>query len=294
MGHLDHLNLSIGLLSLSINAGETGLLFSLPESYQDFLSPITPGRYQSASDAPILALTLIDHQLPKDQFVEKLCQVEIWEIWRDASGRFIFYQPRQAPPRWLVVDRDFKVGEVWGKFSSEIQTAFYPLQYIDIILYANWLAKFEDLILHAAGVAIDGKGYAFIGASGRGKSTLVANLPRQPNLTILGDDQVILRYLDGQFYIFGTPWHLNPNCCSPQGVPLEKIFFLNRTSQQATAPLKPISGMTQILQTAFIPYYRVDKVEGILNRLAALAEKTPQLALSYQLGTDILPLILGA
>lgn len=266
----------------------------MPDSYQKFTQTLTAECFSSSAVLPVLELTLIDRELPKSQLVERICQVEIWEIWHDPLGRIVFFQPRETPPRWVVVDQDFQVGEVWGNFSPEIKAPFYPLQYIDIVLFANWLARYDDLILHAAGIAIDERGYAFIGASGWGKSTLVANLPQHPNLTILGDDQIILRYFDGHFWIFGTPWHLNPDFCSPLGVPLEKIFFLNRNIRQPVSPEKAINGITQLMQTAFIPYYRLYKVESLLNRLATMAENTPLFTLSYQLGTDILTEILAA
>ena len=45
-----------------------------------------------------------------------------------------------------------------------------------MMIYANWLAASGDVIVHAAGVAADGQGYAFVGPSGAGKSTLATCL----------------------------------------------------------------------------------------------------------------------
>lgn len=223
-----------------------------------------------------------------------LCANEIWELWLDKAGRYVFVAPRQSPPRRVVVDADFTSGEVLGDFATSNGQGLYPLQSLDIRLFANWLASFGDVILHAAGVAVDGRGYCFTASAGVGKSTLAASLSANTSVTVLGEDQVILRYLEGRFWIYGTPWHLDPAMCSPLGVPLEKLFFLERSIEQQVEPLISMEGITRLLQTAFIPYYRPEAVSTILDRLALLPEQVPFYTLSYRLGTDVLELIHAA
>ena len=222
---------------------------------------------------------------------------ETWRLWQDEAGRYIFEAPHQSPPRrHVIVDPGFSVGDVLGEFGERAGAdgTCYPLQDIDIVLFVNWLANFGDVILHASGVVVDGEGYCFAGSSGVGKSTLAAALAADPSVTVLGEDQVILRYLQGRFWIYGTPWHVNPAMCSPLGVPLKKVFFLDRSLSAGAAPASPVAGITRLLQTAFVPYYRPAAVSAILERLTLLAEQTPFYTLSYRLGTDPLRLICDA
>ena len=72
----------------------------------------------------------------------------------------------------------------------------------------------------------------------------------------LGEDQVIVRHLGGQYLVYGTPWHTNPELCSPGGVPLHKLFFLDRTADHGVQPLGPRAGIERLLQQSFIPYYK--------------------------------------
>lgn len=180
-----------------------------------------------------------------------------------------------------------------GDFSLVKNQGIYPLRSIDIRIMVNWLAGFSDLILHASGVSVNGQGYCFLGESGAGKSTLVSALAKDDSVTILGEDQIILRYLDGQFWIYGTPWHERVEMCSPIGVPLKKMFFLNRIVEARIEPVSPSEGISRILQTAFVPYYLPEKLPGIIERLTLLSKELPFFCLSYKLGSDILPSIIG-
>jgi hypothetical protein len=209
-----------------------------------------------------------------------------WEFGITNEDDYLFAEPHSDPPRAVIVKPDFTCGEILGDFSHYYDSPIFPIQDLEIRLYTAWLAGFGDIILHASGVMREGRGYCFIGDSGAGKSTLAAALAADPAITVLGEDQVVLRYVGGRFWIFGTPWHLDPAMCSPAGAPLEKLYFLDRSLTPGVGLIKPGEGVSRILQTAFIPYYLPAKLPGILDRLALAAEQLPFHSLSYQLGTD--------
>lgn len=156
-----------------------------------------------------------------------------------------------------------------------------------MLLIVNWLAERGDLMLHASGVILDGKGYAFLGKSTAGKSTLAATLAKHHNTLVLGEDQVVLRHLEDKFWIFGTPWHENPEMCSPKGVPLDGLFFLDREAEPGIQEISAFDGVFRIMQTAFVPYYRPELIPGILDNLALLSSEVPFYQLSYELGEDV-------
>ena len=140
-------------------------------------------------------------------------------------------------------------------------------------------------------MVLNGEGYCFVGQSGAGKSTLAKFLKSEHGFVVLGEDHVVLRYISHQFWVFGTPWHVNAEMCSPIGVPLKKVFFLDRDLRPGVSPIQPIKGITWLLQTAFIPYYRPEIVDKILGNFSILGESTPFYSLSYPLGTNAWELI---
>ncbi len=287
--------LEVAGLSLIIAPAEKILSLDYSPCHEKFVKDARDDQLNGDRKEKSLFLQIEDTQeSPQPQLSNLLCENEIWQIWVDGKENFVFTQPKQIPQRWIFIDPDFQKGKIVGNFSKFAQESIYPLQYIDIVIFSNWLAKFGDLILHASGIAFSGEGYCFIGDSGAGKSTLARDLSKNPDVTVLGEDQVILRKMNGQFMIFGTPWHETPEMCSPLGVPLKKVFFLDRNASQVIAPVRDFDAVVRIMQTAFYPIYRSDVVKRILDNLSSLAGAVAFYTLAYQRGTDVLQEILDA
>ena len=75
----------------------------------------------------------------------------------------------------------------------------------------------DGIIFHCSAVMVDGEAYVFTAPSGTGKSTHT-RLWREmlgDNAVMINDDKPIVRYIDGEFYVYGTPWngkhHLDTN-----------------------------------------------------------------------------------
>ena len=277
-------------LEVWLDARGSGVPLALPACHAPFL----------ASGAPHdgLQLRVSDGQLQSTKGWQRLFHDgDSWELWRDGSGRRVFVPSSHSPPRRQVsVDAAFRSGEVVGEFCTGQLPApsVYPLRDIDMAVYANWLAESGDLILHAAGIDEEGVGYAFLGPSGAGKSTLAGELASLPSITVLGEDQVILRHESGEFTVYGTPWHTNPARCSPGGVPLRKLFFLDRANGHGIEPRAPRSAFELLMQNALIPYYNRAGVERILDTLPRLVEQVPCFTIGFQVGADVMALIRGA
>ena len=219
---------------------------------------------------------------------------EIFEVRRDKKANLVFTQPLQQPRSWVFIEPNFEEGKIVCDFDQVGKIIDYPLKYIDIVIFSNWLANFGDLLLHASGIIWEGEGYCFIGHSGAGKSTLVRDLHEKHGLTVMGEDQIALRKLDGQLMVFGTPWHETLDMCAYGGVPLKKIFFLNREAKQVVSRVDGVAAVLRLLQTAFYPIYRSEIIGGIMDRLIDLSDRIDFFELAYERGSDVLSEILNA
>lgn len=287
--------LEIARLNLVINSPGYDFINSLPICHPKFINNPVSEEQNSSDHFKTMMLSLqYQPRLPEEIFTAVICRTKIWELWNDHKGHLIFFPPMEHPRRVIIIEPEFNEGTIIVESSREGDKSIYPLLYIDMVIFSNWLAHFGDLILHASGIAYDGYGYAFAGVSGKGKSTLVRDMANQKGVTVLGEDQVILRLIDGHFWIFGTPWHLDPEICTPRGVPIKKLFLLDRQADRVVSDLRLAEVITQIMRSAFVPFYRAGAVNKILDNLSAMSGKLTFHTLAYQRGSDVLSDILGA
>lgn len=291
------IGLQIARLTLWFDASSTNLNLDLPENYRGFTIPwslddiartsVTKSSLHGSDN--LLLKIQHDPLFEGRQWGVPLFQTENWEIWKDADESISFVSPREHPSMRIKLDPGFSTGQVIGDFSSIDNLD--PMQDLGIKVFINWLASKGDSLLHASGVMTDHNGYCFVGQSGAGKSTAASLLAKKSSITILGEDQVVLRFIDGEFWIFGTPWHLNPDMFSPAGVPLKEVLFLEKTGEEKRTEITPSDGVTRLVQTAFIPYYQPRWIPGILDRFSLLSETVQFRSLSFKLDSDVLKMI---
>jgi hypothetical protein len=207
----------------------------------------------------------------------KITGNKIWEFWEVDQEHFGLRNPPQKIYREFIFTKDFQKGRLYGK-----EISILP-QDLEIVFFSNWLASFGDIILHASAILTEKGVTVFCGESGVGKSTLVSQFEGIKGVEILGEDQVILRNIDGEIEVFGTPWHFNPNFCSEKYGKLKEIVFLERRGINYRESLKPITVAANLLKSAFIPFYRQELLPGIVERLSSIAENTTASLFSYTL-----------
>jgi HprK-related kinase B len=70
--------------------------------------------------------------------------------------------------------------------------------------YINWRLQKKCLLLHAAGIDLDGRGLALAGFAGRGKSTLALHLMEKP-VRFVSNDRVLIHKNSEQLSMYGLP-----------------------------------------------------------------------------------------
>lgn len=144
---------------------------------------------------------------------------------------------------------------------------------------------FDDaFLLHGAVVAVDGKGYAFLGKSGAGKSTH-AMLWKQfypDSVTIINGDKPIVRRLDGQFIAFGTPWSGKEQLNTNAGAPLQSLCFIEQARSNQICRLSMEETIARYFHQLLIPKDK-DTVSKLLELTDAFLESMP----AYLLHCDI-------
>ena len=119
-----------------------------------------------------------------------------------------------------------------------------------MLLFTLYTTPLATLMIHSSVTVFDGRGYAFLGKSGTGKSTHSSLwLKYIPGTWLLNDDNPVVRLLDdGSVWIYGSPWSGKTPCYKNEQVPLGGIVRL------AQAPYNEITRLEGLdAYAAFLP-----------------------------------------
>jgi radical SAM protein with 4Fe4S-binding SPASM domain len=144
----------------------------------------------------------------------------------------------------------------------------------DQLLLARILPDREGFYLHSSGVVMNGKGFAFAGHSGAGKSTMVKMLSDRAE--ILCDDRNIIRRHNDGFYLYGTWSHGEIPSVSPGPAPLRGIYFLEKSEENNIISLYDKKEIVKRLLPCIIkPFVTSDWWEKTLTVIEKVSSEVP-------------------
>jgi hypothetical protein len=143
----------------------------------------------------------------------------------------------------------------------------------------------DGLLLHAAGVVLDGAGHVFTGASGAGKTT-VARLAAGRG-EVLSDENVILRLGADGPELFSTPFwgHSTPPeliSRTNRRVPLAAVYVLEHTPDFELTRLAPAQAVMALLTTEKVATERADSATAWLAVTERLVAQVPLYRLDFR------------
>ncbi|HSZ82653.1 MAG TPA: hypothetical protein VLA14_10235 [Polyangia bacterium] len=197
----------------------------------------------------------------------------LWRLYR-AADRFeiVFTSPAlgAAPYQVASFSEDWREGRVTlrrGPFEARLP--IYPLHYpLDEVFMVHLLAQGLGVEIHGAGVVTaDGRGFLFAGQSGAGKTTLSRLWQREPGVTVLSDERVILRgHADG-VWMYGTPWHGDGHIATPGRARLERIFLIRHGAANELHDLPATAALMQLFACGFTPFHDASGLDYSLRLL---------------------------
>jgi hypothetical protein len=205
----------------------------------------------------------------------------LWSAFKESTGTKFYFSSSAlgaAPYKAAWFDQSFSRGHVvLNRFSFPLGGMVFPLEYpIDELVMMHRLSLGEGVELHALGLADqDGRGYLFLGHSGAGKSTTARLWMGKPGVRLLSDDRIIVRKIDGQFWMFGTPWHGDAGVASPARAALSKIFFLQQAPSNELLAMRPAKAAAELFARSFVPHYLDQSLQFTLDFLDELTRNVP-------------------
>ncbi|NIM59467.1 MAG: hypothetical protein GTO16_11080 [Candidatus Aminicenantes bacterium] len=183
--------------------------------------------------------------------------------------------------RTAVLQSDFKAGDIHVPKEGAGKRFPFPLNYpLSEVLMINLLSKGRGAMVHGCGVDDSGDGYLFLGNSTHGKST-IAKLWSKNQATVLNDDKVIIREKDGEFWMYGTPWHGELKEVSPQGLLIQKIFFLRHGEKNSAVQKNGAEAATMLIARCFPAFWDKKGMDYTLGLCQRLVSKIPCYELKF-------------
>jgi hypothetical protein len=168
-------------------------------------------------------------------------------------------------------------GVTAGLWTSVEDTWFQGVieNYLRVIVAHRLLLR-DGLLLHSAGVVLDGSAYLFIGASGAGKSTL-ARKALESGVPIFSDDLNAVVGLSAEPVVAELPFtgELRNQDASRGTAPLRGVFLLRKGDRISCERMSHGEGIATIVATA--PYISrgADNLDPLVAAAATLTARVP-------------------
>jgi len=153
------------------------------------------------------------------------------------------------PYKVALFDRSFTRGRLLLRrdvFEGDVDAMQYPL---DEVIVGSLLAHGRGIELHGCGIIDErGQGRLFVGQSEAGKTTTAGLWLARGGVEIVSDDRVVVREIDGEWRMFGTPWHGEAELSSPSSAPLVGVYLLEKAVPRDPRSSSGSSGDTKAVE----------------------------------------------
>lgn len=236
-------------------AGHT-FCVTLPEGYsaEDYLKPYAPFT-EPADKAPLFTLELRIAPNLRDKVTGEVLQClndEPPYFWifdgKEGQLSFGFSYSKTHPDCILLTSEDFTDNIVYVSEANADRMAEFALSNAMMLLYTFCTSPYDTLMVHASVIAHDGGGYMFLGRSGTGKSTHSRLwLKYIEDTHLLNDDNPVIRFVDGEALVYGTPWSGKTPCYRNESVPLKAVVRLSQAPYNRIARLAPLHAFASLM-----------------------------------------------
>ncbi|MFH0812090.1 MAG: hypothetical protein V2A69_04525 [Pseudomonadota bacterium] len=279
----------IGIAGVVISVVPEGAFpgFGFDDAYRSFIT----------EDEPEVILRLHYGELVDDYDLgEKIFDSDSTWSFHRRNGKYVlricYFSENSTPDRIAILEPDFRRGEVYISNRSNEPITLNPLLYpFAELLMINLLSLDRGTLIHACGISDGSQGILFVGTSGAGKSTLAHFWKDRKDVTVLSDDRIIIRKMDGQFWMYGTPWHGDAKACSPERAPLEKIFFLKHAEKNEIKKMTPMEATSRLMVCSFPTFWDKIGMEFTLGFIDELTREVPCYELGFVPDESVLDLV---
>ena len=132
-------------------------------------------------------------------------------------------------------------GETWSQRNYGLNNAL-------MMAYAFAAACTKTMLMHASVIRHDGKGYMMTAPSGTGKSTHTRLwYDNIPGCDLMNDDNPVVRIVDGQAIVYGSPWSGKTPCYRNIQAPIGGLVRIQQRPENSIRKLSTVEAFCNLL-----------------------------------------------
>jgi hypothetical protein len=178
-----------------------------------------------------------------------------------------------------VEDASLKIAVTKEDIEKERRLEDSTNEYLESVAVYRKLCEYifdkgNGFVFHSSAVSVNGECYLFTAPSGTGKSTHVRLWKKLLNekAVVINDDKPIIRCINGEFFVYGTPWSGKHRLDRDERAKLKAICEICRAQENS---IKEVS-FKEILPTLLNQTVRpkeIEKMDELLLRLLTMSKK---------------------
>ena len=191
-----------------------------------------------------------------------------------------YLMTRELRAGYFVMDKDYTEGDYYPCPRMGGKTTLFQVNTSLMIQYTFATAGLGTLLLHASVTRYEGRGNLFFGVSGTGKSTH-SRLWHEfvPGSDLMNDDNPVIRYEDGRFLVYGSPWSGKTLCYRNVVAPVNALVRLEQFPENRIARLEPLQAYASVIAAVSTIRWNHD----IMSLLVPTIERVAMTVPCYQL-----------
>ena len=187
---------------------------------------------------------------------------------------------REHRAGYFVMEEGYHEGHYYPAPGVGGRTTLFQLNTSLMIQYTFATAGLGTLLLHASVTRYEGRGNLFFGVSGTGKSTHSRLWhDHVPGSDLMNDDNPVIRYEDGGFRVYGSPWSGKTLCYRNVVAPVGALVRLEQYPENRIERLEPLQAYASVI--AAVSTIRWN--HGIMDLLVPTIERVAMTVPCYRL-----------
>lgn len=251
---------------LAINPAIFSLYIAAPDGQEGCL---TADQKQQVEDVPALAEEVISFDWDEAQA----------SVSRTVDHHYVKMQPKGASHVYTVrLSQAYDKGVTY--LSGDATTDAFAINNFLMMMYTFSTAHLKTLLMHSSVAIKDGYGYMFLGKSGTGKSTHSSLwLKHIPETELLNDDNPVVRIINDEVIVYGTPWSGKTPCYRNLSLPLGAVVRLSQAPHNKITKDDMVQSFASLMPSCSVLRQDKHMYTHLKNTLIELAQKQ----LSYAL-----------